>query len=126
MVRGDLAFMVDPRELQAILPGVNQFRPGNHNMSLKYYSDGLMKNLRALSGILTEPLDEGSSSRGEGDVGAQLYRVETSAKVPPVILSETKDLVFSKGYEILQSLRSFRMTIYGTFAEVSSYNQKAI
>jgi hypothetical protein len=49
------------------------------------------------------------------------YQIETSAKVPPVILSETKDLVFSMAYKILQSLRSFRMTIYGTSAEVSTW-----
>jgi hypothetical protein len=46
--------------------------------------------------------------------------IETSAKTPSVILSGTKDLVFLSGYEILQSLCSFRMTKWGTLAEVSN------
>jgi hypothetical protein len=46
-------------------------------------------------------------------------------ETPPVILSGTKDLIFSGGCKILQSLCSFRMTIYGTFAEVSTrYEEK--
>jgi hypothetical protein len=47
------------------------------------------------------------------------FKVETSAKSHFVILSEAKDLVFSRTYEILRSLRSLRMTGAGTFAEVS-------
>jgi hypothetical protein len=43
---------------------------------------------------------------------------ETSAKHHFVILSGAKDLVFSRGYEILRSLRSLRMTSKVTFAEV--------
>jgi len=35
---------------------------------------------------------------------------ETFAKKHFVILSGAKDLVFSRGYEILRSLRSLRMT----------------
>jgi len=42
----------------------------------------------------------------------------TAANSHFVILSEAKDLVFSRTYEILQSLRSLRMTGKGTFAEV--------
>ncbi len=44
---------------------------------------------------------------------------EISAKSIFVILSEAKDLVFSISYEILRSLRSFRMTVLTAFAEVS-------
>ncbi len=44
--------------------------------------------------------------------------LETSAKIHIVILSAAKDLVFSRTYEILRSLRSLRMTGEGTFAEV--------
>jgi hypothetical protein len=48
------------------------------------------------------------------------FKVETSAKSHFVILSGAKDLVSCRNYEILQSLRSLRMTGAGTFAEVSS------
>jgi hypothetical protein len=46
--------------------------------------------------------------------------VETSAKHHFVILSGAKDLVFSRSYEILRSLRSLRMTSKVTYAEVPS------
>ena len=51
--------------------------------------------------------------------------IESSAKHPPVILSVAKDLVFTVSYEILRSLCSLRMTIFGTFAEVSPWHQYA-
>jgi hypothetical protein len=44
---------------------------------------------------------------------------ETSAKTHCVILSEAKDLIFSRTYEILRSLRSLRMTSKGAFAGTS-------
>ena len=43
-------------------------------------------------------------------------RLEDSAQSHFVSLSEAKDLVFSRIYEILQSLRSLRMTGEGSFA----------
>jgi hypothetical protein len=50
-------------------------------------------------------------------------QIETSAKSHFVILSAAKDLVFTCSDEILQSLRSLRMTGEGTFTEVSNcYN----
>ncbi len=48
--------------------------------------------------------------------------LETFAKGEFVILSEAKDLVFLRIYEILRSLRALRMTKMGTFAEVSTLN----
>jgi hypothetical protein len=39
------------------------------------------------------------------------------------MLSEAKDLAFLNGYEILPSLRSLRMTVLRTFAEVSDCDQ---
>ena len=54
------------------------------------------------------------------------YRVETSANRPFVILSEAKDLIFPRIYEILRSLRFLRMTREETFAEVSSCVGSAI
>jgi len=53
---------------------------------------------------------------------AKVSEYETSAKSILVILSEAKDLVFSKSYEILQSLCSLRMTVLRTFAEVSTWH----
>jgi hypothetical protein len=50
------------------------------------------------------------------------FEFETSAKYHFVILSEAKDLVFSRSHEILRSLRSLRMTIRVNFAEVSTLN----
>jgi len=50
-------------------------------------------------------------------------QLETSAKSHFVILSEAKDLVFSRIYEILRSLTSLRMTSEGAFAEVSTWYQ---
>jgi hypothetical protein len=50
-------------------------------------------------------------------------QLETSAKSHFVILSEAKDLVLCRFFEILRSLRSLRMTGNATFAELSScYN----
>jgi hypothetical protein len=45
------------------------------------------------------------------------FKVETSAKNNVVILSGAKDLIIYGTYEILQPLRSLRMTGEGTFAE---------
>ncbi len=41
----------------------------------------------------------------------------------PLCHPERSDLVFTRGYEILRSLRALRMTGRGTFAEVSSRSQ---
>jgi hypothetical protein len=54
------------------------------------------------------------------DLCLEKFKVETSAKSHIVILSGANDLVSYCNYEILQSLRSLRMTGEGTFAEVSS------
>jgi hypothetical protein len=48
-----------------------------------------------------------------------LRQIETSAQSHFVILSGAKDLVFSRIYEILRSLRSIRMTSEGALAELS-------
>jgi hypothetical protein len=51
----------------------------------------------------------------------QIMHLETSADSRFVILSEAKDLIFLRTFEILRSLRSLRMTRGGTFTEVSSW-----
>jgi len=48
--------------------------------------------------------------------------LETSARSLFVILSEAKDLVFTRNFEILRSLRSLRMTFERIFAELSTLN----
>jgi hypothetical protein len=50
------------------------------------------------------------------------FEPKTSAKSLFVILSEAKDLVFTRNFEILRSLRSLRMTVERIFAELSTLN----
>jgi hypothetical protein len=52
-------------------------------------------------------------------------QLETSAKYHFVILSQAKDLVFTRAYKILRSLCSLRMTGEGTFAEVSTWEPES-